>query len=1471
MSNINGKFSNNLTFKDFSLETRNTALRLSNIFVIESIEDVPDIGSFHYVIRYPNQPIKYFFLTSFLTFDQLADSWICKYSQHATLDSGFPILYSYFITNEVDTVTLSTIEWFSSYKCQGPYLNKLNTFNKKTMKWSSNLKNYEKFLNYHGCELVFMLPAVSEEGINYHPSGYSVLYEESSEVKVLISGISPIIFEISSMHHNFTASYQPVIMDFEFFTNYLTQPITRIPIKDIIKEPDVYFEIMSFNYAYHQNVLYSHVILNLNVRMFVTPGEKYTAYEKLFLPFDLETWIFLIATFVMTFLSIFIVNRLSKSTQNLIYGNKVETPIWNVVRIFFGISQTKLPNKNFPRFILIMFIYFCLIFRTCFQSKFFEFMTSEPRQPPPRTFEDLIKRMYKVYSTVGNVAYFTKEMESDRNHQSKNQTSQLQEDIITDFMSKIEAKTSFYLKFYDFSVKRKNSSLNLSNIFVLRSLEDILYIDETYNIVRYSNQAIKYFVLVPFFTLDQLKASWIIRYKKEITVNSRSILIYSYFITNEIDTVTLSTIEWFSPYRCNAPYLSTLNIFNKEFMEWSTKLINYEKFLNYHGCELVMMLPAIEYINYYASGYILVNRVTQKLTANGISPAIFRISAKFNNFIPIFQPVSMEDGFDFYSSENVEFVDSIDNMKIPNVYFEVMSLNYANSDQHKMSDVIENLNIGIVFTPAEKYTPYEKFMLPFDLETWIFLTITFIFTILSIIVVNHLSKSAQSLVYGHKVDTPIWNVVSIFFGISQTKLPNKNFPSKFFEFLTSEPRRDPPKTIEDLINRKYKTFATKANLKFYRTEDPLYQRKISQLNQDILNDFMSNINEKFNYFLTFDEMKGIQCPLTLSNIFAIRSLEDLVSITLINYVVRYPNQPIKYFILTPFFTFEQLKSSWIIRNDEDVDVYSGTLIFYSYFITNEVDTVTLSSFELFSSFGCKRPYLKKLNTFNKSSLKWTKILKNYEKFLNFHECELVFMLPAVNWDGSNYHFSGYSLVKIDNSGFDVRGIAPALFEISSKIHNFKPNYQPVAMNYGFFETYLNQSIEMIYINDIAKFPDVYFEAMSLHYAAKLHILSSHVFENTQIRIFVTPAEIYTPYEKFFLPFDSETWILLTFTFALTFLSIFIVNRLSKSARNIVYGHKVDTPIWNVISIFFGISQTRLPSKNFPRFILIMFIYFCLIFRTCFQSKFFEFMTSEPRQAPPRTVDDVIIRNYSIISTIGNAEFYSIEAATDDKRGDLIYLYFKIVDPKSFKDLFLTQSQNVSAKLALCVDELFQNIIEKDSKRNYDWNQLKNFALYTTHEVFVYRSHSYFLRMIDTLINDLIPTGIMKYLVENHFNKKWKFEMVDEGPKVLNLDNLFFGFNIWLGCCLISFMSLIIELVVGLIIPVRYEYEKSRKIKFKKVSPMPLDNIEVHMRPIKLRSELIKIFRIQSLKDENFHISLLIGDIIEQVSTLRSEI
>jgi hypothetical protein len=100
----------------------------------------------------------------------------------------------------------------------------------------------------------------------------------------------------------------------------------------------------------------------------ITPAESYTNFDKLYLPFDDETWMYLVITFGVAFSLIIIINRLNQQFQDFFYGSKVRTPAFNVVSIFFGVGQLKLPQSNFARIILMTFIYFCLVIRTAYQG-----------------------------------------------------------------------------------------------------------------------------------------------------------------------------------------------------------------------------------------------------------------------------------------------------------------------------------------------------------------------------------------------------------------------------------------------------------------------------------------------------------------------------------------------------------------------------------------------------------------------------------------------------------------------------------------------------------------------------------------------------------------------------------------------------------------------------------------------------------------------------------------------------------------------------------------------------------------------------------------------------------------------------------------------------------------------------------------------------------------------------------------------
>jgi len=270
-------------------------------------------------------------------------------------------------------------------------------------------------------------------------------------------------------------------------------------------------------------------------------------------------------------------------------------------------------------------------------------------------------------------------------------------------------------------------------------------------------------------------------------------------------------------------------------------------------------------------------------------------------------------------------------------------------------------------------------------------------------------------------------------------------------------------TISQVLHDIVDEFLLKENIKF----NIKVFHKISQLQEDILTDFMSKTGSKFNYRLTFDDLRLDKRANSLnhSNIIAIRSLEDIFHITETHFVVRYPNQPIKYFVLVPSFTFDQLKNSWINDKNyaEEISVFAGTMIFYSYFITNEIDTVTLSTIEWFSPHGCSTPNLRKINTFNKKSIKWAKKLKNYEKFLNYHGCELVMMLPVPEAN-ANYQTSGFAILDPSLTEFSSIGISPAVFQISSKFYNFTPQYQPVFMRSDFYNSYYDQDIDLVPIN-----------------------------------------------------------------------------------------------------------------------------------------------------------------------------------------------------------------------------------------------------------------------------------------------------------------------------------------------------------------------------------------------------------------------
>lgn len=132
------------------------------------------------------------------------------------------------------------------------------------------------------------------------------------------------------------------------------------------------FEIASLSTA----VTYLYYVSVFDVQehtLLFSTGEPYSPFDKLIIPFDFEVWIALAVTFAIGFSTVIILMKTCRiGWQKFVFGSNVRTPGLNIMIAFFGQGQNILPGRNFSRYMLMIFILFCLIIRTGYQGVQFE-------------------------------------------------------------------------------------------------------------------------------------------------------------------------------------------------------------------------------------------------------------------------------------------------------------------------------------------------------------------------------------------------------------------------------------------------------------------------------------------------------------------------------------------------------------------------------------------------------------------------------------------------------------------------------------------------------------------------------------------------------------------------------------------------------------------------------------------------------------------------------------------------------------------------------------------------------------------------------------------------------------------------------------------------------------------------------------------------------------------------------------------
>lgn len=242
------------------------------------------------------------------------------------------------------SVELLSSFMFSPGKCKTNQVARINTFSRSMKMWKNKNFYPDKYSNFHGCKLTVLTPLPTDRMIDLLGPNLNLTRT----------------YKVRHGREYFSAIFSEVF-DLAVFMG-VTPPHTMDSTSSLYSDEMVFW---------------------------IPPGEPLTDFEKMILPFDDDTWICIFVTFVIALVVIQIINRCSTTVQNFMYGRLVKTPTLNVISTFLAGYQTQLPGTNFARFNTMLYIIWCLIFRTCYQSKMFEFLQVDLRHSMPQTFKEL--------------------------------------------------------------------------------------------------------------------------------------------------------------------------------------------------------------------------------------------------------------------------------------------------------------------------------------------------------------------------------------------------------------------------------------------------------------------------------------------------------------------------------------------------------------------------------------------------------------------------------------------------------------------------------------------------------------------------------------------------------------------------------------------------------------------------------------------------------------------------------------------------------------------------------------------------------------------------------------------------------------------------------------------------------------------------------------------------------------------------
>jgi hypothetical protein len=240
---------------------------------------------------------------------------------------------------------------------------------------------------------------------------------------------------------------------------------------------------------------------------------------------------------------------------------------------------------------------------------------------------------------------------------------------------------------------------------------------------------------------------------------------------------------------------------------------------------------------------------------------------------------------------------------------------------------------------------------------------------------------------------------------------------------------------------------------------------------------------------------------------------------------------------------------------------------------------------------------------------------------------------------------------------------------------------------------------------------------------------------------------------------------------------------SEPCYNFIIGRNIKTPFVNLFAIVFGVSLQQLPRRNFARYVLMVFILYCLVLRGVYQGGIYNIIKTNQRKPELASIDKIMEKKYdfymydTLASRAKDYKFYEMRKVYPNEEIDVYRK--KTLDPK-FRGVVFSY-----LNLVLYLNE--QNY------KNYSYRICKESFL-TNNFVFYFVKNHYLVAEVNDLLELMLMNGMIEHITKQYTSSTFYQAGKDnKQPNKLQLEHFIGAFRMLFMFSVISFAVFILEM------------------------------------------------------------------------------